>query len=270
MMALGLNFVVGYAGLLDLGYVAFYAMGAYMAGWFASDQFSNRTRRLRRRRPLPGWAGHPPLDLARAADRRASSPRSIGVIIGLPTLRLRGDYLAIVTLGFGEIMPQVAEQRRQPLRLQPHERLGRDHADRRRPASATGRRATSHLPANYLHAAELRLRLLLDGARARAAHDLHLGTAARLAARPRLGRDPRGRDRRRRDGHAADADEDVGVRDGRLLRRGRRRLLRELQQRRLPLGLLLQHLGLHPLHGHPRRDGQHLSASSSAPASSPT
>ncbi len=42
MMALGLNFVVGYAGLLDLGYVAFYAMGAYMAGWFASDQFSNQ------------------------------------------------------------------------------------------------------------------------------------------------------------------------------------------------------------------------------------
>ena len=42
VMALGLNFVVGYAGLLDLGYVAFYAMGAYMAGWFASDQFSNQ------------------------------------------------------------------------------------------------------------------------------------------------------------------------------------------------------------------------------------
>ena len=108
MMALGLNFVVGYAGLLDLGYVAFYAMGAYMAGWFASSQFASAERSTSARS-------------ARPRTRRASTSRSgsccswpgvataiVGVIIGLPTLRLRGDYLAIVTLGFGEIMPQVA------------------------------------------------------------------------------------------------------------------------------------------------------------------
>ena len=54
IMALGLNFVVGYAGLLDLGYVAFYAIGAYMAGWFASNQFANQNAQPRRGRPLQG------------------------------------------------------------------------------------------------------------------------------------------------------------------------------------------------------------------------
>jgi branched-chain amino acid transport system permease protein len=108
MMALGLNFVVGYAGLLDLGYVAFYAMGSYMAGWFASDQFAKQHLVLGAVGIVPGdnagfhfsiWLVLPMAGIATAI---------IGVIIGLPTLRLRGDYLAIVTLGFGEIMPQIA------------------------------------------------------------------------------------------------------------------------------------------------------------------
>jgi branched-chain amino acid transport system permease protein len=108
MMAIGLNFVVGYAGLLDLGYVAFYAMGAYMAAWFASDQFSSRHWNLGAVGLYQGWAGiHITIWLVLLMAGIATA--IVGVIIGLPTLRLRGDYLAIVTLGFGEIMPQVAQ-----------------------------------------------------------------------------------------------------------------------------------------------------------------
>jgi branched-chain amino acid transport system permease protein len=108
MMAVGLNMVVGYAGLLDLGYVAFYATGAYTTAWFASLQFPHSHIHF-------GAVGlNPPsiagihitiwllLILAGVITALA------GIIIGLPTLRLRGDYLAIVTLGFGEILPQVA------------------------------------------------------------------------------------------------------------------------------------------------------------------
>jgi branched-chain amino acid transport system permease protein len=109
MMAVGLNMVVGYCGLLDLGYVAFYAIGAYSAAWFASPQFSSH---------FINW-GAP--DGAIGIGVRgfhvsiwallivaAVFTAIAGVVIGLPTLRLRGDYLAIVTLGFGEILPQVA------------------------------------------------------------------------------------------------------------------------------------------------------------------
>jgi branched-chain amino acid transport system permease protein len=107
MMALGLNFVVGYAGLLVLGYVAFYAMGAYMAGWLASSQFSSRHLNFGAVGLAPGWIGlHVSIFLVLLLAGLATA--IVGVIIGLPTLRLRGDYLAIVTLGFGEIMPQIA------------------------------------------------------------------------------------------------------------------------------------------------------------------
>ncbi len=106
MMALGLNFVVGYAGLLDLGYVAFYAMGSYMAGWFASSQFAKQNIRFGAVGVGPGLTGfHFSIWLVLLMAGIATAV--IGVLIGLPTLRLRGDYLAIVTLGFGEIMPQI-------------------------------------------------------------------------------------------------------------------------------------------------------------------
>jgi branched-chain amino acid transport system permease protein len=106
VMALGLNVVVGYAGLLDLGYVAFYAAGAYVAGWFATLQFAPHVHHL--------WAVGVPSDLPGVHINvwllmlavGAAFAALLGVIIGLPTLRLRGDYLAIVTLGFGEIIPQ--------------------------------------------------------------------------------------------------------------------------------------------------------------------
>jgi branched-chain amino acid transport system permease protein len=107
MMALGLNFVVGYAGLLDLGYVAFYAMGSYMAGWLASSQFSQVNVRFGGIGVITGLRGiHVTIWIVLIAAGIATAV--VGVIIGLPTLRLRGDYLAIVTLGFGEILPQIA------------------------------------------------------------------------------------------------------------------------------------------------------------------
>jgi len=105
MMAVGLNVVVGYAGLLDLGYVAFYAAGAYTAAWFASQHFEQWTFHFGSvgiSQELPGIHLSIWLVLAIAGIFTAAT----GILIGLPTLRLRGDYLAIVTLGFGEIIPQ--------------------------------------------------------------------------------------------------------------------------------------------------------------------
>jgi branched-chain amino acid transport system permease protein len=104
VMGLGLNFVVGYAGLLDLGYVAFFAAGAYVAGWLGSQQFAQVTVNVGGT-AFPGATGlhlNPWLVILIAALFAAL----LGVLIGIPTLRLRGDYLAIVTLGFGEIIPQ--------------------------------------------------------------------------------------------------------------------------------------------------------------------
>jgi branched-chain amino acid transport system permease protein len=94
-MALGLNIVVGFAGLLDLGYVAFFAVGAYLWGIFTSqtDTFihvGNMT--------APAWMFYVFLFLAIGVAALA------GILLGLPVLRLRGDYLAIVTLGFGEMV----------------------------------------------------------------------------------------------------------------------------------------------------------------------
>lgn len=86
MLALGLNIVVGYAGLLDLGYVAFYAVGAYLYAMLASPHFDVH---------WPFWVLLPMAGLLAA---------SVGALLGAPTLGLRGDYLAIVTMGFGEII----------------------------------------------------------------------------------------------------------------------------------------------------------------------
>jgi branched-chain amino acid transport system permease protein len=99
LLALGLNIVVGYAGLLDLGYVAFFAIGAYMFGLMASPHLSDH---------FPMFAAmfpnglHTPLWIV--IPLAALLAGVLGVLLGAPTLRLRGDYLAIVTLGFGEII----------------------------------------------------------------------------------------------------------------------------------------------------------------------
>ena len=107
MMALGLNVVVGYAGLLDLGYVAFYALGAYTCAAFASPQFGASTIQFGAIGVDKTLGGiHISIWLLLVVAGIFTS--LIGMVIGLPTLRLRGDYLAIVTLGFGEILPQIA------------------------------------------------------------------------------------------------------------------------------------------------------------------
>jgi branched-chain amino acid transport system permease protein len=115
MLALGLNIVVGFAGLLDLGYIAFFAVGAYMTGLLASPQFATLLESLINYHPelqdaivatfgeevrtngihLSVWAIVPLGALVAAL---------FGLLLGAPTLKLRGDYLAIVTLGFGEII----------------------------------------------------------------------------------------------------------------------------------------------------------------------
>ena len=104
MMAVGLNVVVGYAGLLDLGYVAFYAAGAYTAGWFASGHFDQFTFHFLSTAPDDAVGIHISMWLVLIIAGVFTT--IVGILIGLPTLRLRGDYLAIVTLGFGEIVPQ--------------------------------------------------------------------------------------------------------------------------------------------------------------------
>ena len=104
MMAIGLNIVVGYAGLLDLGYVAFYAAGAYTAGWLASGHFDQVTFHLVSTAPEDAVGIHISMWLVLIIAGVFTTV--VGILIGLPTLRLRGDYLAIVTLGFGEIVPQ--------------------------------------------------------------------------------------------------------------------------------------------------------------------
>jgi len=99
MLALGLNVVVGYAGLLDLGYVAFYAMGAYMFALLTSPHLTDHFGWIAAMFPAglhsPWWLTIP-LGAVLAAI--------LGVLLGAPTLKLRGDYLAVVTLGFGEIV----------------------------------------------------------------------------------------------------------------------------------------------------------------------
>ncbi len=115
MLALGLNIVVGFAGLLDLGYIAFFAIGAYLSGLLASPQFTVMLESLQMEYPAAGeWLLH----LAGPAVAANGIHLSVwlivpiaaliagiaGALLGAPTLKLRGDYLAIVTLGFGEII----------------------------------------------------------------------------------------------------------------------------------------------------------------------
>jgi ABC-type branched-subunit amino acid transport system permease subunit len=91
LLAFGLNIIVGYTGLLALGFAAFFAIGAYTYGFLASPMFGIH---------INFW----PMILVSAAVAAL-----FGLVLGAPTLRLRGDYLAIVTLGFGEIVPQVLQ-----------------------------------------------------------------------------------------------------------------------------------------------------------------
>ncbi len=115
MLALGLNIVVGFAGLLDLGYIAFYAVGAYMTGLLASPQFAAVIESFINTYPSVGeflvWLCGPEivqngihLSVWLIVPLGAALAAMFGALLGAPTLKLRGDYLAIVTLGFGEII----------------------------------------------------------------------------------------------------------------------------------------------------------------------
>ncbi|MCE3262237.1 MAG: transporter ATP-binding protein [Pseudoduganella sp.] len=115
MLAVGLNIVVGFAGLLDLGYIAFYAVGAYMTGLLASPQFATVLESLINMHPAFGEAlaamlgeeirsNGIHLSVWLIVPLAAALAGLFGALLGAPTLKLRGDYLAIVTLGFGEII----------------------------------------------------------------------------------------------------------------------------------------------------------------------
>jgi branched-chain amino acid transport system permease protein len=112
MMALGMNIVVGYAGLLDLGYVAFYAIGAYIFALLASPHLSESIAGFSALLPTGqyiSWWICIPLAAGIAAF--------FGIFLGIPTLKLRGDYLAIVTLGFGEIIRILVNNLGEPVNI---------------------------------------------------------------------------------------------------------------------------------------------------------
>ena len=135
VMALGLNIVVGFAGLLDLGYVAFYAIGAFTIGWFGSGFYAYANHQKGIHIGVSGVVNTLPgihLNFLFVLVAAVIVASIFGVLIGLPTLRLRGDYIAIVTLAFGEIVGSVAvngglDPRRQ---VRAHGRSPGHHADR--------------------------------------------------------------------------------------------------------------------------------------------
>jgi len=113
LLALGLNIVVGYAGLLDLGYVAFYAVGAYMYALLASPHLVENFEWIAKAL-TPGGMHTPVWAVIPLAAGLAAIA---GVALGTPVLKLRGDYLAIVTLGFGEIIRVFMNNLEQPLNI---------------------------------------------------------------------------------------------------------------------------------------------------------
>ena len=112
LLALGLNIVVGYAGLLDLGYVAFFAVGAYLYALLGSPHLAEAFPFIAAAFPdglhLPIWAAIP---------MAAAVAACFGILLGIPVLKLRGDYLAIVTLGFGEIIRVFLNNLDRPINL---------------------------------------------------------------------------------------------------------------------------------------------------------
>ncbi|MBA2702144.1 MAG: hypothetical protein H0U58_10625 [Chloroflexi bacterium] len=107
VMALGLNIVVGFAGLLDLGYVAFFAIGAYTMGWLGSSWFNSADVHVGVAEFLNRQPGiH--INWLIVLPVAALAAAGLGALLGFPTLRLRGDYIAIVTLAFGEIIGRIA------------------------------------------------------------------------------------------------------------------------------------------------------------------
>ena len=221
LLAIGLNVVVGWAGLLDLGYIAFYAIGSYTTAYLVGSL---------PHKP-PSWLHMSPL---LAIPFAIGICLLAGVALGAPTLRLRGDYLAIVTLGFGEIVRIIAvnnpanitNSTRGPSPAVPHPVINLG------PISITW--GLNNLQYWYLLLVLITIVVIafyrLEGSR--------LG--------PGVGRDPRGRGRRAGHRHQHSPGEAAGLRDRRVDLRPRRRVLREPDR-------LLQSGQLHPEQLDPRR-----------------
>ena len=246
LIAIGLNVVVGQTGLLDLGYVGFYAVGAYTVA--TADQPEQSVEPDRRSAGCnDDWAWLACLPLAIAVTAFS------GLLLGTPTLRLRGDYLAIVTLGFGEIVRLLADN----LTEVTNGSLGlsRDRLPARRVRARSTRRASSR-PATRRRPAELRRVVVL------ARHDPGDHRAARgrqpraQPRRPVVGGDPRGRGRRRDHGRAHLQIQAVGVHDRRGDRRNVRCALRRTGAVHQPERVQHHQLDAVPVRGGDRRPGQ--------------
>ena len=220
-MSLGLNVVVGFAGLLDLGYVAFYALGAYSLGWFGSGFFFKAQVHVLVSpvaSTLPGIHLNFILVLIGAALICAAA----GMVIGLPTLRLRGDYIAIVTLAFGEIIGTLAVNGQSI-----HVGGGMTLTAGNLGISAVDQ---PYFPGIRFNLLDLRpwywliLGILL-------VRPVRQPAPARLTARPGLGRVARGRGRGGVDGHSGRQDEAARLLDRRRVRRHVGRVLRHLLHR---------------------------------------
>ena len=262
LFALGLNIVVGYAGLLDLGYVGVLGhrrLQRRLVHVARSSSIATSTSC----RAAPERAGHPHQLLDRAASSAASRAPRPASSSARPTLRLRGDYLAIVTLGFGEIVPQVFlnldEYTNGARGITPIDPIGLGFLH-----TISGGRIPEVVNIFDLRAA------LLHHPRASASCAIY------VSLRLRDGKLGRAWIAIREDELAAGA---MGIplmrtklwayARRRLLRRRRRRLLRGRPVGRVPDELLLQHLDPHAVHGHPGRDGERVGRHARGGASSP-
>ena len=224
LLALGLNIVVGLSGLLDLGYAAFFAIGAYTYAFAASPFTGN---------DFPFW----PMLLVGAL-----MAATFGILLGAPTLRLRGDYLAIVTLGFGEIVPIVILNSSKYTD-------GPNGIGGISPPSigdfvfpTTG----NPWPFYLTMIALITLSMILDL------------PAPGLAPGPRLDGDPRGRAGGRGQRREHGDDEAAGLRPGRVDGRAGRRLPGQQAPDGDAEPVPLRRLVHRPGHGRPGRHGQHL------------
>ncbi len=248
LLALGLNIVVGFAGLLDLGYVAFYAVGAYMFALLASSQLTDNFPFLAAIFPdglhTPFWIVLP---------LGALLAGGTGMLLGAPTLKLRGDYLAIVTLGFGEIVRVFMNNLDAPINI------------------TNGPMGIASIDDISLFGFSLGKTHEIFGVavpkvtnycyfppRHRRPGDPCLLAARTQPHRPRLDGHPRGRGRRQGDGHQHPQHEAAGLWHGSDLRRRVRRDVRELPG--LCLARILQPAGIH----HDRRDDRARRARSSS------
>ena len=210
MLALGLNIVVGYAGLLDLGYIAFFAVGAYCYALTDSPHLAQAFPMLF---PvgvhLPFWIVLPMAALVAGG---------FGVLLGAPTLRLRGDYLAIVTLGFGEII-RIFLNNRQRARQSDQRPAGHQfhRSDQRAVCIA------EQDPDLFRHRVSFGASVFLSVPGIHRAGDFRFAAAGKIAHRAGLDGDTRRRGRRVGDGHQHAQPEAAGVRDGRDVRRRVRR-----------------------------------------------